>query len=139
MNDLWTAVQSTKGTEYKDAHMKDEHGVGWVKVEYAKQFFGNEIDGLKARIADLEAEKAELEKHEPVSDRWTSAREELPSIGTKVLLFGNGVVQEEVYTMDGVDSYDIVYFWNRDDLDEGVAVMPDQFWMPLPAAPKEVE
>jgi hypothetical protein len=69
---------------------------------------------------------------------WISVTEHLPSIGQRVILFGNGVVQEESYILDAADvsDYHTEYFWSREDLEEGVPVTDDQQWIPWPSMPK---
>ena len=58
----------------------------------------------------------------------------IPKFGQRVILFSNGVIQEESYTLDQGDS-DFGgggYFWNRDDLDECPEVKAGDAWMPWP-------
>jgi hypothetical protein len=38
---------------------------------------------------------------------------------------------------DTSDYAPLEYFWDRESLDEGVAIKSGQFWMPLPDTPKE--
>ena len=68
---------------------------------------------------------------------WISVDEELPALGEKVLLFANGVVQEEIYTMDEADQSDYYSkrYWSRDDFEECPFVKSGQFWMRLPEPP----
>lgn len=64
---------------------------------------------------------------------WISVKERFPKLGQKVILFSNGVVQEEVYMLDEGEEVD--KFWSRDDLDVSPLVDADDFWQPLPAPP----
>ena len=70
---------------------------------------------------------------------WVPTKLQLPAVGERVILFGNGVVQQEIYYLDAADKSDfyIEYFWARDELEEGVEVTDDQFWLPLPTPPKK--
>ena len=70
---------------------------------------------------------------------WISVKDNSPEIGQKVLLFSNGVVQEEIYTYDMADTNDyggISHFWSREDLDECPELKEDDMWQPLPGAPE---
>jgi len=69
---------------------------------------------------------------------WIDVDEEMPVIGQKVILFANGVVQEEIYMLDAFDNdlYN-TYYWSRDDLEDCPFVKSGQLWMPLPEPPKD--
>lgn len=70
---------------------------------------------------------------------WISVKDILPSIGQKVILFSNGVVQEDIYQLDAGDTSDycaLQYFWARDDIDVCPDVSVNDFWMPLPKPPE---
>jgi hypothetical protein len=71
--------------------------------------------------------------------KWISVEDRLPSIGEKVILFANGVVQEEIFVMDEADisDYTTIRFWGRDDLENCPKVESGQRWMPLPEPPEE--
>lgn len=51
---------------------------------------------------------------------WHDVDKEWPAIGEKVILFANGVVQEDIYEFDqGDDGFGGgEHFWGRDDIDE---------------------
>lgn len=69
---------------------------------------------------------------------WVDVNDELPAIGQRVILFSNGVVQNEIFTFDAADTSDYSppeYFWSRDDLDECPSIENGQKWIPLPKAP----
>lgn len=69
---------------------------------------------------------------------WVDVRDELPAIGQRVILFSNGVVQNEIFTLDAGDVSDYSppeYFWSRDELEDCPLVEDGQKWMPLPKAP----
>ena len=73
---------------------------------------------------------------------WIRVEDECPAIGQKVILFSNGVVQEDIYMFDGGDVSDYSppeYFWSREDLDDCPLISPDDRWMPLPSPPTEQE
>jgi len=56
----------------------------------------------------------------------------IPKLGQKVILFSNGVVQDESYTLDRGDDG---YFWGREDLDECPEVKEGDAWIPWPSGP----
>jgi hypothetical protein len=66
---------------------------------------------------------------------WVSCLGGMPNLGVKVIIYSNGAVQEETYTLDQGDS-DFgggEYFWSREDLDECPAVdFEKDAWMYLP-------
>ena len=68
---------------------------------------------------------------------WHDVDKEWPAIGERVILFANGVVQEDIYEFDcGDDGFGGgEYFWGRDDVDECPKVESGQFWMRLPSPP----
>ena len=68
---------------------------------------------------------------------WISVDEQLPAIGEKVILFANGVVQQEIYTMDEADISDYYSerFWMRDELEECPKAESGQYWQRLPKPP----
>jgi hypothetical protein len=79
----------------------------------------------------------------PADTGWISVDERLPSIGQIVDLCINGIVQNETYSLDEGDTSDYapsVYFWSRDDIDEGIDIESGQYWKdrPLPPAPEAV-
>ena len=65
---------------------------------------------------------------------WTSVDDCLPVLGQRVILFANGVIQNESFIMDEADVSDLrsERFWSRDDLDECPKIESGQFWMPWP-------
>jgi len=69
---------------------------------------------------------------------WISVKDELPSIGQRVILFANGVVQNELYVLDAHDPSDfhIEYFWAREDTGDDWKISDDHFWMRMPAPPE---
>jgi len=73
-------------------------------------------------------------------DKWTSVEDSLPAIGQPVILFSNGDVQNEIYTLDAgdVSDYETEYFWINNHIDcseESYKVDPKQYWMALPHRP----
>ena len=71
---------------------------------------------------------------------WISVEDRLPAIGQRVVLFSNGVVQEEIYTFDSRNTSDytpLEYFWGREDLENCPLINNNDCWMPLPKPPKE--
>ena len=68
---------------------------------------------------------------------WISVNDERPKIGQKVILFSNGVVQQDIYVYDqgDINDYEVSLFWSRDDLDECPILKDDDMWMPLPSPP----
>ena len=66
-------------------------------------------------------------------NKWISVKDQLPRLGQKVILFSNGVVQEEIYTYDQSD--DCADFWDRSELDESPTIQESDYWMPLPEPP----
>jgi len=68
---------------------------------------------------------------------WRGEDGDMPAIGQKVILFSNGVVQEEIFYLDAHDPSDfhIEYFWARDDLEECIEIKASDRWIPLPKAP----
>ena len=68
---------------------------------------------------------------------WISVNDERPKIGQKVILFSNGVVQQDIYMYDQGDINDceVSTFWSRDDLDECPILKDDDMWIPLPPPP----
>lgn len=75
------------------------------------------------------------------NDVWVGADGELPAIGQKVILFSNGVVQEEIYMLDAHDRSDmyIEYFWSRDYIEDSIEIKQTDRWAPLPQPPKPTE
>jgi hypothetical protein len=89
------------------------------------------IDHLEDQIDDdqLEAQRV---------PGWVSVKDWLPPLRFKVLLFANGVVQEDTYILDQYDDEDLCtddLFWDRHDIDEIVYLRDDHYWMPLPSPP----
>jgi len=70
---------------------------------------------------------------------WISVEDRLPAISQMVILFANGVVQEELFMLDTLRYPALGYFWNRDDIDDCPLLSPGQMWMPLPEPPEEKE
>ena len=68
---------------------------------------------------------------------WISVDDGFPFVGQKVLLFSNGVVQEETYSIDYGGEAGARFFWNRDGFDDCPFVKDGDKWMPLPGAPNE--
>lgn len=71
---------------------------------------------------------------------WISVKDRLPATGQKVLLFANGVVQEELFQLDTLDvSYcsacPAEFCWSREDIDDSVNIESTHKWMPLPSPP----
>ena len=56
----------------------------------------------------------------------------IPKLEQRVILFSNGVVQDESYTLDRGDDG---YFWWREDLDECPEVKEGDAWIPWPSGP----
>ena len=66
----------------------------------------------------------------PIS--WQAINNEnwnIPKLGQRVILFSNGVIQNDSYTLDRGDDG---YFWSRDDVDECPEVKAGDAWMPWP-------
>jgi hypothetical protein len=73
-------------------------------------------------------------------NQFTSVTDALPDYGRKLIIFSNGVVQEETYEIDRhptdeCGDGDGGHFWTRDNLDECVPVTDDDCWMYLPGLP----
>ena len=68
---------------------------------------------------------------------WIRVNDERPKIGQKVILFSNGVVQQDIYMYDQGDINDceVSTFWSRDYLDECLILKDDDMWIPLPPPP----
>ena len=64
---------------------------------------------------------------------WISAKDKYPRIGQKCIVCIEGIVQDEIYTLDGGD--DCPQYWSRDDIDECPFIKESDYWMPLPDAP----
>jgi hypothetical protein len=95
----------------------------------------SEIEQLK--LEDLRKEECInlLNKQvENLSDKWISAKNELPKIGQKVLLLTDDTVQEEIYMYDESDINDwtICQFWSREDVDNNKVLDINDKWQPLP-------
>lgn len=71
--------------------------------------------------------------------KWIDVMDDLPDVGEKVIIFANGVVQEETYIMDAHDlsDYHTEYFWHRGELEECPKIERWQFWMRLPEPPQD--
>jgi len=68
---------------------------------------------------------------------WRCSKDRLPLIGQWVWLCLKGVVQREAFYLDQGDNG--LEYWDRDDLDEGLTVNDDDYWMPLPTKPIHVK
>lgn len=70
---------------------------------------------------------------------WIKFEDKKPFYGQKVLLFANGVVQEETWQYEECDTNDyggVAEYWSRDDFHEfPIDALPEHFWMPLPTKP----
>lgn len=70
-------------------------------------------------------------------NEWISVKDRLPTLGEKVIICIDGVVQETIFTFDECDDY---YFWALDDIDDDPDELPKlqltDMWMPLPEPPK---
>jgi len=91
---------------------------------YPDERFMNHRVFTPEELAAYEAAIREDERKcsEPVA--WIRAAIELPAVGQKVILFSNGVVQQEIYFLDAYDPSDlhITYLWAREDLDKGIPI-----------------
>ena len=69
---------------------------------------------------------------------WIDVEVQLPAIGQRVILFDNGVVQNDTYYLDAgdVSDYHTEYFWDREDMDEAVPIKKGQMWIAMPSKPK---
>lgn len=74
-----------------------------------------------------------------MTNKWISTKDELPKIGQKVILFSNGVVQDEMFELEWDDcNVGGDYYWFRDDLDEcPITNFKSDMWMPLPEPPTQ--
>lgn len=70
------------------------------------------------------AQQAESPWHVITNENWN-----IPKLGQRVILFSNGVIQNDSYTLDQGDDG---YFWSRDDVDECPEVKAGDAWMPWP-------
>lgn len=71
--------------------------------------------------------------------KWISILDKHPRIGQICIVCFNGVVQDDTYEFDQGDCNDfggVESFWDREELDEGRSIKDNDFWMPLPVAPK---
>ena len=64
---------------------------------------------------------------------WISAKDKYPRIGQQCIVCIEGIVQNEIYTLDGGD--ECPQYWSRDDIDECPFVKDSDYWIPLPEAP----
>lgn len=93
--------------------------------EYFPTIHDDELSRLKARIAELEKENAELKKER----RWRKFSEEKPNDKQVVLVYGDNWFETAFYHDDGsIDFGDDIHFSN---------IIETPYWMPLPSAPKE--
>ncbi len=72
---------------------------------------------------------AAQEKYEP---KWISVNDQRPKLGQRVLVFSNGVVQEDIFMYDEDDDGT---FWSSELLDEFPPCAHSDFWMALPSSP----
>ena len=66
---------------------------------------------------------------------WISVNDRLPKIGQKVMLYSNGVVQEDLFVYDA-DNNERQFFWYNKDLDDYPFLQQDDQWQPLPEPPE---
>lgn len=125
-----------------EPHCQPIEHLSWSD-DYTESFSGEGIEftlsiGGSFRVEPLYAKPVPADKPAvAVPDGWNVVTNEnwnIPKLGQRVILFSNGVVQNESYTLDQVDGelgcgY---YFWNRDDLDECPEVKAGDMWMPWP-------
>lgn len=79
-----------------------------------------------------EAWQVSSERYEP---KWISVNDERPKLGQRVLLFSNGVVQENIFMYDEDDDGT---FWSNELLGEFPTCKHSDYWMPLPATIQQV-
>lgn len=77
------------------------------------------------------AQQAESPWHVITNENWN-----IPKLGQRVILFSNGAIQNDSYTLDRGDDG---YFWSRDDVDECPEVKAGDAWMPWPSEFRGVE
>lgn len=94
--------------------------------EYFPTSHDDELTRLKARIAELEKENAELKKER----RWRKFSDELPEDGAEVLATDG----EEIWLCHKDTMCDGSPWFQPDGLPHIECVT---HWMPLPSAPKE--
>ena len=87
----------------------------------------DELSRLKARIAELEKENAELKKER----RWRKFPDEKPTEEMEGMDFivSNGFFHREISEWRG--------YWNNDPFCSDRHCDEVKYWIPLPAAPKE--
>jgi len=71
------------------------------------------------------------------TSEWTSVKDRLPMIGQTVILFANGVVQEEMYMLGTTGHAPLEYFWNRKGNAVCPLLSPGQMRALLPEPPEE--
>lgn len=79
----------------------------------------------RAQLAQVPAQKAESPWQVITNENWN-----IPKLGQRVILFSNGAIQNDSYTLDRGDDG---YFWSRDDVDECPEVRAGDAWMPWPS------
>ena len=67
-----------------------------------------------------------------MSDKWISVEQELPEEGQLCIMFGNGVVQHALYSLDSESGE----WWPQDDDFDAAPISTFTHWMPLPAPPE---
>ena len=67
---------------------------------------------------------------------WISVKDRLRESGQKVILFSNGIVQEEIFDYD---EDDFAKYWDRSDMDEVAPLKQTDFWIPLPDPPLDLK
>jgi len=124
---------------------KDESIAHYNKSNHFKQITDDLADRVYSVCTKKSKQVDELEKEikklkELVENPWVSVEDKCPAIGQKVILYSNGVVQEEIYIFDSGDTSDYApqeYFWGRDDIEDCPLVKNSDCWMPLPNKPIE--
>lgn len=72
---------------------------------------------------------------------WISVNERLPEIDAPVIVFSNGVVQQETCRLHEACGHRY-YFWVTNHIDcanEVYMLDHDHYWMPLPEPPEDSE
>jgi hypothetical protein len=95
------------------------------------------IEKLQARSLDQcgEAHEYRMEIERLNASKWIRVGEEnnLPKLGKHVLLFSDGVVQEDTYRLDRSSGcFGLNHYWYREELEQNPYVREDDYWQYLP-------
>lgn len=123
---LKAEIEAARKQSSTAVYMGEHYIIGGAK--YYRLILDRKIkDAAKFELyaRPVPAQQAESPWQVITNENWN-----IPKLGQRVILFSNGAIQNDSYTLDRGDDG---YFWSRDDVDECPEVKAGDAWMPWPS------